>query len=58
MPMSLLVILDFSFSLEERNVEHFQHPLPLNGERYADVPVHLMVQLLGGSLCLRTSKHF
>ena len=25
MPMSLLVILDFSFSLGERNVENFQH---------------------------------
>ena len=25
MPMSLLVILDFSFSLEERNVEKFQY---------------------------------
>ena len=28
MPMSLLVILDFTFSLEERNVEHFQHYPP------------------------------
>ena len=25
MAMSLLVLLDFSFSLEERNVENFQH---------------------------------
>ena len=25
MPMSLLIRLDFSFSLEERNVENFQH---------------------------------